>query len=480
MVSQSDSEHGKYKKGRMEIRGGQPIVFHENAESAEIAEPPKNLQELANTLVDTFKAYRDAVKTLVSGRYAEIRELLPDHLKHSSNTTVICCKDGVIVRSDAGTEGTTKVRSGAIDESLSNLVPKFSDGVVHLPVNKESFDPGAQGIELEMVKVNLETCESQPIIRSRLVIVGSPTLPEGMTIPPPPTRAPALISLTNELQVMMGGVVVPADQSNAGNVDRSRRFVAKGSMPLKVGWQALEVYPLLEANYWKPEYAALWAETDILAALARLKITDGNYAAIDPNLSARKRFQGLLNEFSLLLDGAEEPAHQFLKEHPELLSPATVATWSKLPLGKHVTDFIFREPPADYELVEIESPLRQLFRKDGQPRQELVHAIDQILDWRVFLEDNLGGVQKDLGLAGISSNPRSLVVIGRSAALSPDNRRKLTTLEGQVPRLRVLTYDDVIQNARAVAENLFGPMSIVGQNIDIYYFPVDRKGEKTG
>jgi hypothetical protein len=74
-------------------------------------------------------------------------------------------------------------------------------------------------------------------------------------------------------------------------------------------------------------------------------------------------------------------------------------------------------------------------------------------------------------LVGISANPRSLIVIGRAGTLSEDNRRKLATIEGQIPRLRILTYDDLIQGARAVAENLFGPLDIAGQNVEVYYPP---------
>jgi hypothetical protein len=273
----------------------------------------------------------------------------------------------------------------------------------------------------------------------------------------------------------MSGLEVPADPKSAGNIDRTREFLVKGAIKLQVGWQALEVYPTFQSDYWKPEFAALWAETDILAAVARRQIADRQFAAIDPNVAARRAFKNVLEDLARLLEGPEEPAHQFLKQHPELLCPANTASWSKLPLGSHVTDFVFREPANEYLLVEIESPLRELFRKDGQQRQELTHAFNQIIDWRIFIEDNLQMVQQELGLVGISANPRSLIVIGRSVALSEDDRRKLATLESQIPRLRILTYDDLIKISKAVAENLFGPLDIAGQNVEIYY-PPTRSG----
>jgi hypothetical protein len=272
----------------------------------------------------------------------------------------------------------------------------------------------------------------------------------------------------------MSGVVVPADPKSAGNIDTTRDFLAQGTIKLQVGWQALEVYPAFQPEYWKPEFAALWAESDLLAAVARRQFSHAQLVAIDPNVSARRAFKAILDELVQLLSGPEEPAHQFLKQHPEILSPTHTAAWSKLPLGNRVTDFVFREPSNDYVLVEIESPLRELFRKDGQQRQELTHAFNQVIDWRIFIENNLQKVQEEIGLLGISSNPRSLIVIGRSADLTEEDRRKLSTLQGQIPRLRILTYDDLIQSSKAMAENLFGPLDITGQNLEIFYPPPNR------
>lgn len=434
------SDSAKQKQGRLEVRSGQRLAFVEDPNAAEDApKPPPELREAASQVTATLKAYRDAAKTLLSGRYTDLREFAPSHFREPCDIAAICCKNGIIVRYDLGTEGATKVRGGAIDATLTELAPKFSDSLIHFPLDRGSYDPGPDGIKLEMAKVNLQTGAMEPISTIRFVILGSLQFDPGISIPPPPSRPPCLLSCTNELQLVMSGVVVPSDPKSAGNIDRTREFLAKGTIKLQVGWQALEVYPAFQAEYWKPEFAALWAETDLLAAIARRHFTDTQLAAIDPNVPARRAFKTVLDEFARLLDGPEEPAHQFLKQHPEIISPTNTAAWSKLPLGNHVTDFVFREPSNDYLLVEIESPLRELFRKDGQQREELTHAFNQIIDWRIFIEDNLRKVQEEMGLVGISSNPRSLIVIGTSAALTDDDRRKLATLQSQIPRLRILT-----------------------------------------
>jgi hypothetical protein len=67
-----------------------------------------------------------------------------------------------------------------------------------------------------------------------------------------------------------------------------------------------------------------------------------------------------------------------------------------------------------------------------------------------------------------------MVVIGRSASLTEDNRRTLTVMQGQQPRLTIMTYDDVIDRARVQLERLFGPLSIKTKNLDMFYFRPDK------
>jgi hypothetical protein len=145
-----------------------------------------------------------------------------------------------------------------------------------------------------------------------------------------------------------------------------------------------------------------------------------------------------------------------------------------MPFGGHDSDFVFREPYNDYRLVEIEAPYRRLFRKNGHPRHELTHAISQIGDWLQYIQDNKKAVE--IEFEGISVTPRTLVVIGRSSSLSEANRRTLTGMMAQTPKLTILTYDDLVERARANLERHFGPLSMRTQNLDIYYYREDPSG----
>jgi hypothetical protein len=97
--------------------------------------------------------------------------------------------------------------------------------------------------------------------------------------------------------------------------------------------------------------------------------------------------------------------------------------------------------------------------------------MNQVSDWRRYIEDNRQTVQQELGLRGISVNPRALIVIGRRAMLTAENIRKLETMANEMPRLRILTYDDVLTVARATAENILGPLWDGGGDAQIYFLP---------
>jgi hypothetical protein len=466
----ADSAEGKH--GRIEIHFGKPLRFIEEPATEVTTTSESDAAQgrsVARSVGATIKAYRAAVKALLSGRYADIRSYAPSHLREPSSATVLCCNDGIIVRYDAAEVDEPKVRSGYLGVSLAEAAPQFSDSLIHFPSDPQQYDPGPGGIEIHLAKFSLSSGEQWPIGAIRPLIYAASPGPE-VEATSPPHRPRPLISVGNELEIVISGVVVPAEgPSSPQLISKSQDFVGSGTMTLQVGWRAIEIYPRFDSAYWQLEHAPLWAETDLLAAVARSQLRDAHFNALDPNLSARKAFAALLAELEGLLNGPEEPAHQFLKANPALLSPTHVVSWSKLPFGDRVSDFVFREPGGEYLLVEIESPVRELFRKDGQQRQELTHAINQILDWRVFLENNLDTVREDLGLAGISTNPRSLIVIGRSSSLTEANRLKLTTLQNQTPNLKIITYDELIANAKAVVENLFGPLDIVLSNGDIYF-----------
>ena len=122
----------------------------------------------------------------------------------------------------------------------------------------------------------------------------------------------------------------------------------------------------------------------------------------------------------------EEDVQQYLQEHPSCLIQhlgGGHGRWviPKQRLGsEHVTDFLIAHRHSfgfEWQAVELESPLRPMFNKHGDPSQYLNHAIRQLTDWRAWLKTNQSYAARPrseggLGLTDIDANIRGLIVIG--------------------------------------------------------------------
>jgi hypothetical protein len=450
-----------------EIRPGEPLQVLELVEVAD-AQP---LSPLARAMAAALKAYREAALGLLNGQFANVRELAPPHLRIPCHIYIFCCVDGVLVRYDA-TDEEPKVRTLDWHEPLADIAPKLSEQVLHLPDDPNTYVRNIKGPSFSQFFIN-ERGEEVEQARLHPFIYASKLLPDGFIMPAPSARPPCLASVHREFDIQIRGGLTPLSAPRGAVSAPADQFIAQGVIQLAVGWQAIEVYPRLSEEYWKPEYAAVWAQLDLLSAIAQRNAVGSALHRLDRRRVARERHARVLEQFEGLLQGREEPCHQFLRDNPDLICPTYDGCWSKVPFGARISDFVLREPRDDYLLVEIEAPHRKLFREDGQQTQELTHAINQIDDWLRYIQDNKSTVERELHLTGISATPRTLVVMGRSATLTDEDRRKLTVIQGQRPKLSILTYDDLLDRARANLERLFGPLSLTGQNLDVYFYRDD-------
>jgi hypothetical protein len=408
---------------------------------------------MAAALVEHGKAARQ----LLREKYVSMAGLSRPHLRDATNLYVFLCTDGLVCRYEESGEPSSSVTALAVDQPLETFLPKISDGLV---VMRDSLAAAEQPpISLDLMAQEEGTERVVASFRMRILLNGS-TPEQGL----PPSKPRPFCSITPEIDVKL-------------QLRRVDPPVAEGEPPeivtqsvrsrFPVGWIALEVYPLLPESAWDAHVAPLWAELDVLASLVRAN-TARRTPTILPNEQARRDYALLLKEFeSMLEQDLELPIQAFLTAHPELLCPTFDAHWVKVPFGARCSDFVFREAGGNYELVEIEAPIRSLFRRDGQQCEALTHAINQLADWVRYIEDNKDTVERELGLAGISTNPRLLVVIGRSSSLTPETRRKLQSLQNIQPKLRILTYDDVLATARATLSRILGPLEVDGTATEI-------------
>jgi hypothetical protein len=473
MANDKQGRRPVYRRFQREMRPGQPIQVTDPIEVADGREP----SPLCLAMVETLRAYRKAGMDLLAGEYAGVREIAPPQQRVPCHIYVLCCPDGVLVRYDEAGEEEPKVRYTEHHQRLSDVAPDFSDQMLHVPDDPGTYVPKQPGPALSLFVSNEQ---GEPLLNERGEVVeyarlhpavyALNALPADFKLSPPPARPPCLASLNRELKLQIHGAVLPTSAPVRAIPADPEHFIAHGVCSLPVGWQAIEIYPRLGEEYWRPEYAAAWAKLDLLSVIAQHNIIENALHHLDGRRAAREQHAKLLAQFEALLAGPEEPCHQFLKATPGLLCATHDAAWSKVPFGNHVSDFVFREPRNDYILVEIEAPYRELFRRNGHPRQELTHAIGQIDDWLSYIQDNKAKVENELGLLGISATPRTLILIGRSASLTENNRRRLAVMRSRTPGLTIMTYDDLLARARENLERLFGPLSIRAQNLSLYFY----------
>jgi len=462
------------KKGQITFVGANPMaltdVVGEGLEA--LTEEQK---DFVGKVGGTIAAYVKAAKNLLAGRLAHLRDWAPPYLSDPGNVLVACCPEGAVIRYEAKSDK-QRIIAAWMSGDVPEVAAALSQNLIRCHSDRNyTSTVETTGTELQFSTVKLDTGESTNIATARIGFDAVLERPE--TLPQPPAKPFCLLSVRNTFEIQILGELLSIEPAGGP----PQPFLVRSLMRLPVGWDCIEIFPFVDLEHWRPHYVSTWAENDILAAVVSHQFREAQLNNLDPNVEARRRFSALLQSYRELLDSnpeREEALHSFLTANPALLCPAHIKAWPKLALGAHKTDFVFQEATGDYLLVELEKSTDSLFLKDGHPSRELNHARGQIQDWKRYLEDNLATVQRELGLQGVSASPRSLIVMGRSATLSPDNRRKLVTIENEAPKLKVMTYDDVLENAKAVVENLLGPLWNVQGNTKIYHLPPGAIGRR--
>ena len=457
------------KAFELTIPPGKPFELAErtDVDKSEI-ELAATSSEMSRQVAETIKEYLAAGVELLDGELSHLKPYAPLHLTDPGKTLVLCCDDGIVVRYDPFVDK-QEVFAAQMSKNLEDITPVISEQVIHCFKDKDAAVKSKRvGPTIILSKQSPGSASAEDFLRIQ-VSFKALVRPPAKELPAPPAKPYSTLSVQNSLELQLHGQSVP---ENSG--EESQRFVVRVPIRLPVGWQAIEVFPYPDERYWHPEYAREWASKDILARVVSKQFAELQWQNLDPNSTARRRYGELIQEYQTLLDcdpGREEILQQFLKINPHMLCPTFTKVWPKLEIGPYQTDFVFRTATKDYLLGELERSNLPLFTRAGQPSSQLTHAQSQILDWKRYIEDNLSSVQRELGLSGISSNPEGIVVMGRTGTLSPENVRFLTTLTNQNPKLRVLTYDDVLLNAKAVVENLLGPLWFESGGTEVYYLP---------
>ena len=449
---------------QLTMRGADPAEI-QFLPDQQVTEPTKAQAAAMRRVGATVKAYLTATDELLADKYSAVRDLVPGYLSNRGTVLVAVSSDGVTVRFEA--QGTDKrLLVFWMSQPLAQVVQLLSQNLIHCypDPNFTSTIP-TTGTQITLGKIDGQTGQQTEMISFR---VGFDVVLERPNDLPAPMHKPfCLFSVRNSFEFHIHGLLYDNRAPDEG-----RPFIIRSPIRLPAGWECIEAYPFFDLKHWNRRSASVWAEDTILATVVARQAMESQFQSLDPNVAARRQFAVVLQEYRKLLDSPpdrEETLQRYMRDHPNLLCLSYGRMWPKLALGAHATDFVFREAAGDYLLVELEQSTKTLFGRDGHPSLVLNHAKGQIVDWKRYIEDNLSTVERELGLTGISTNPKSLIVIGRSGPLKPENRRKLIAMENDSPKVKIMTYDDVYDNAKATIENLLGPIWDEGGNTLVYY-----------
>lgn len=147
----------------------------------------------------------------------------------------------------------------------------------------------------------------------------------------------------------------------------------------------------------------------------------------------------------LLIDEqtTERELHDYLLKNAVIIEPSNRGTASEVRLGKeYKIDLVIRSAGLAEEvlLVELESATKRMFTRNGRPRKEVTHAKQQVEDWLRWIREHPDDPFAQ-SLRGVP--PRGLVVIGRSRALSANDRLRLAHLNSN-SSIPIITYDELL------------------------------------
>jgi hypothetical protein len=128
--------------------------------------------------------------------------------------------------------------------------------------------------------------------------------------------------------------------------------------------------------------------------------------------------------------------------------------------GEYELDYAAITTNGFVHCIEIEPSTLKLYGKGGNPRAELVHAEQQVLDWLDWMDRHAEYASAKLPTL---LRPTGTVVMGRRRDLTDRDVMRLERRNAAWSgTLRVLTYDDLVDQARATLSWLthgFGPDS---------------------
>ena len=221
------------KKGTIIQEPGKPLQYVDVIDDGQTATPDLETARI----VDAIKAYRLEARSLLSTRYEGLKDVAPLHLSAGCNILALRCVDGLCIRYDRSPDDKNQFRIAVVPESLSQIVPKLSEGFVHATSNPSEFVPGPGG---PMLSLNLGSPTGQltEFLQLFPAIVVATKFPDGFVVPLPPARPLCLGSVQPIIEFDVKGFIAPTGTPADPDDPNNEHFVARTPIRLPVGWEA--------------------------------------------------------------------------------------------------------------------------------------------------------------------------------------------------------------------------------------------------
>jgi len=149
----------------------------------------------------------------------------------------------------------------------------------------------------------------------------------------------------------------------------------------------------------------------------------------------------------------ERQIHDLIRENPIIMDPSGIRLFSEVRLGNdYRVDLIIQLAQSDKELllVELERPSLSIFTNKGRLRAHVGHALQQVEDWLRWWHEYPTELPHEIDASIL---PEGLVVIGRSIAMTNDQKKRLQHLNAN-RKVKVITYDDLAERLERLITNL--------------------------
>jgi len=195
-----------------------------------------------------------------------------------------------------------------------------------------------------------------------------------------------------------------------------------------------------------------------LHGMLRKNITKDYIGVSYIRMYAHNQIIKIANEFNefLLSENREEVYQKYIEKNPVLLAKYHAKNIFVKPniLGKFEPDFVILDSSNHLKLIELEKPSIKLFRQNKQPRQELMHAFGQVVDWLDEYKKNPDSFLECLELTRDQiATVRGVVIAGNSKNEDFKNLQRYYS-RPIYPEIDLMTIDELSTSLLEISKKL--------------------------